>query len=148
MGTFTLGGSQIAKWGGGTLAIAVGFRMLTNGFVTHSILLSTIGIVQGELPGFIGGIVGLSASVAVGVIAALISLGGLTVIVGGSMILLKHRTLGRLLIALGGVVGFIGLLIAFGYTAYTIGLGTTIGNAPYWIGVVLAVVGRRAAKRA
>lgn len=143
-----MSGSRIAMWGGGTLAIAGGFLMLTNGFVTHSLLLSTIGIVEGEVPTFIGGVMGLTTSVAIGVIASLISLGGFTVIAGGVLILLRHRTVGRLLIALGGGAGFIGFLIAFGYTAYTIGLSAAAGNAPYWIGVVFAAVGRHVAKRA
>jgi hypothetical protein len=122
--------------------------MLTNGFVTHSLLLTTIGVVEGEVPRFIGGILGLSASLAIWVIAALISLGGFTVITGGLLVLLGHRSVGRLLIALGGGAGFVGLLIAFGYTTYSIGLSAAIGNAPYWIGVVFAAVGRRVAKRA
>ena len=136
-----------AAWAGGLLSIAGGLLVLASGFAAHGILLTALGVVQGEIPKFLGGIEGLTATVAVEILALLISLGGLTIVAGGAVVLLGHRTLGRLLIALGGGAGLLGLLVSFGYTAFRLGFGPALDNLPYWLGLVLAVGGRWVAKR-
>jgi len=143
-----LGGSRAAALAGGLLAAAGGLLVIASGFEAHGLLLSALGVVEGEIPRYIGGIAGLTATLAVDIVVLLISLGGFTIVAGGACILLRHRTLGRALIALGGGAGFIGLLISFGYSAYSLGLTAALGNLPYWAGLVAAAAGRRVAKAA
>jgi hypothetical protein len=142
-----LGGSRSAAWAAGSLAIAGGLLVLASGFEAHGLLLTALGLAKGYIPRYIAGIAGLTAVVAVDIVALLISLGGFTIIVGGVLVLLGHRTLGRVLIAIGGGAGFIGLLISFGYSAFSLGLGAVLGNAPYWAGIALAACGRWVAKK-
>jgi len=120
---------------------------LASGYVAHGLLLSALGLVEGEIPRYVGGIAGLTATLVVDIVALLISLGGFTIVIGGAAVILSHRTTGRLLIALGGGAGFIGLLISFGYTAFSLGVGAVLGSIYYWIGLVAAATGRQIAKR-
>ena len=55
-----------------------------------------------------------------------LTLGGVTVVMGGLAVLLGHKTIGRVLVALGGGASFIGLLISLGYTVFTAGAGTAL----------------------
>ncbi len=120
--------------------------MIASGYATRSLLLLALGIIEGEIPQYIGGIAGLTATLAVDILVLLIALGGFTVILGGLALLTGHRTTGRLLILLGGGAGFLGLLITFGLAAFRLGLNQTVAYTPYWIGLVLAVVARRLGK--
>lgn len=122
--------------------------MAGGGLVNHSFLLSLLGILSKELSIYIGGTTGEVASVAITTISILITLGGVTVAIGGLLILIKHVTTGRTFIALGGGAGFLGLLVSFGYVAFTSGVASAIDHSVYWIGVVLAVIARRVAKGA
>lgn len=132
----------------GALAVAGGLIMVASGFVTHSFLLAALDAIGQLVPDFIGGIPGFTIAVAIGFLALLIALGGITVVAGGVVLLARHRTTGRLLIALGGASGFLGFLVSFGYTTFKLGIDSAASTAPYWIGIILAVVARRLAKRA
>jgi hypothetical protein len=139
--------SRTAALVGGMLAVAGGVLMIASGFAAHGLLLSSLPRVEGLIPRYIGAIPGFTLTIAVYFVALIISLGVFTIVAGGLTILLRHRTIGRILVALGGGAGLIGLLLTFGYTVYRLGLGVAIGNVPYWRGLVFAVVGRRFASR-
>lgn len=132
----------------GALAIVGGFLMAVSGYSSRSLLYTALNIAEPKLSDFISGIALSAAVVAIYILELLISLGGITVLVGGLLIVLNHARTGRILIFLGGGAGFLGLLISFGYTGYKLGLDQTLAYAPYWIGLVMAVVGRRLAKGA
>ncbi len=139
-------GRSIVVWSSGLLALAGGALMILSGYASRGFLVMALGIAETEIPQYIGGIAGLTAELAVSIIVFLIALGGITVIFGGIALLARRRTIGRLLIMLGGGAGFLGLLLTFGFTAFRLGLDSALGHAPYWIGLVLAVVARRVAK--
>jgi len=80
-------------------------------------------------------------------LSVLIALGGITVILGGAAVLFQRRTLGRLLVAIGGGAGFIGLAIALGYVLITAGVASLLVHGEYWLGVLLAAVGRHLARK-
>lgn len=130
------------------MAVAGGTLMVDGGFATHSFLLSILGVVQSGLGSLLGGLPAFVAEAAVAFVALLVGLGGFTVAVGGLLIYSGHITSGRLLIALGGGAGFVGLLVSFGYTAFTSGVAVALGHSLYWLGLVLAIAARRVAKKA
>ena len=130
------------------LAVVGGAMMAFGGVANHSFLLTVLSLVQSNLTNYLSGTTLFIVQVSIVVISLLIGLGGLTVAAGGILIFTGHRTLGRLLIALGGGAGFLGLLISFGYTAFTVGVASALAHSIYWVGLILAVVARRIAKGA
>lgn len=122
--------------------------MFLGGVTTHSVALWILPMLREEVLTRLPSSVEAEASLAVEVIAALVSLGGITVVLGGVSLLLGRRTIGRTLIALGGGAGFLGLSLALGYAAAVNGAETVASHAGYWVGVVLAVVARRVASKA
>lgn len=130
------------------MAILGGALMLANGLGTRSFLLTALSLLGGEIPQYLGGLAGLTATLVVDIIALLIALGGVTVALGGFSMLLRHVTTGRTLVLLGGGAGFFGLLISFAYTTLTFGLERAVSSAPYWLGLVLAIIARRLVKGA
>jgi hypothetical protein len=138
--------SKFFIWTSFVLALAGGLLMVASGFAAHGFMLSILNDVAAAIPSYLGGIAGITADLAILIVAVLISLGGVTVVVGAFMILRRHITLGRILLALGGGTGFIGLFISFGYAALTKGLTSALGQAPYWLGLVLVIVAGRAAR--
>jgi hypothetical protein len=131
----------------GTVAIVGGLLMFLGGVTTHSIALWILPMLNQEILARLPQPIQTTAVVSVDVIAALVSLGGLTVIFGGMSLLLGRRSIGRLLVALGGGAGLIGLSLALGYTVLVSGLGSVTSHTGYWVGIVLAVVSRRVAAR-
>ncbi len=132
---------------GGILAVIGGFLMVVSGYSSRGLLFAALNIyVAPNLSDFLSGLALNAAALAVTILEILIGLGGITVIAGGILILMRHVRTGRILISLGGGAGFLGLLISFGYTTYKHGLDDVLLYAPYWIGLVMAIVGRRVAK--
>ena len=128
---------------GGILAMVGGALMVYSGYASHSILYQAIGQ---EVPVYLSGWELSTASLAISVLELLNALGGITVFVGGLVLLSGHGRTGRIVILLGGGAGLIGLLVAFGYSAFKLGLSQTLSYAPYWVGLILAVAARRVAK--
>lgn len=122
--------------------------MILSGYVSHSLLLTVLNYANGRVPDYLTGVLGYSATTTILVLSFLIALGGTTVILGGLAILARRITIGRTLIMLGGGAGLLGFLVSFGYSVYRIGLTSALAYLPYWIGVLLAVAGRRLARRA
>lgn len=130
----------------GIVAVLGGLLMFLGGVTSHSVLLWILPMLQQQVMTTLSGPTQAAASVAVYVVALLVSLGGITVALGGVSLLIKHRSVGRTLIALGGGAGVVGLAIALGYTALVNGFGSVGDHAGYWVGVALAVVARRLTK--
>lgn len=131
----------------GTIAILGGLLMFLGGVTTHSLALWILPMLNEEILARLPAPAQTGATLAIESIAALVSLGGLTVVFGGISLLLGRRSIGRVLIALGGGAGLVGLLLALGYSVLVSGLASVGAHAGYWAGVVLAVVARRLAAK-
>lgn len=127
---------------GGILAVVGGMLILQSGVVTRSFILSIISISDQKFGGSLPGIAKSLIDVVIIALGSLISLGGLLAIIGGVLVLLKHRFSGKILIALGGGMGFLGIAISLAYDVFTEGLSAVISHVPYWIGIVITSVGR------
>lgn len=130
----------------GVLALTGGLVMVFSGFETHSIMLTLLQDAQVDLTKYLAGVPGLTLSLAIELVSLLIGLGGVTVATGGVAMLLDHVSIGRALAAMGGASGVLGFALSFGYTAYRLGVGSALAYAPYWVGVLIALTGRRLAK--
>lgn len=131
----------------GAIAVLGGLLMFLGGVTSHSIALWILPMLNQEVLARLPQPVETGAVLVVDIIAALVSLGGLTVIFGGVSLMLGRRSIGRALVALGGGAGLIGLSLALGYTVLVSGLGSVTSHVGYWVGVVLAVVARRVAAK-
>jgi hypothetical protein len=131
---------------GGALALVAGFLIATGGFNSHSFLHDILDLVGGQVPSHLAGAPGELAELVIFILASLISLGGVTVIAGAVALLYRHNTLGRLLIALGGGAGLIGLIFGVGYAVVAQGPSAIGQHVYYWVGILLAAVSRWLAK--
>ncbi len=120
---------------------------MASGLAAHNLLLFVLGFLKDKVPNYLLGLTGDFASLTIDVLVVLIAMGGITVILGGIAVLSGHLFTGRLLIALGGGAGFLGLAISIAYSTLTMGLPTIIEHSEYWIGVILAVIARSLARR-
>ncbi|HEV2138537.1 MAG TPA: hypothetical protein VGR53_06815 [Nitrososphaerales archaeon] len=135
------------RWTAGILAIGGGILMIGSGYSSRSFLYFALGYTEPRIVDFLSGKVAEGAVFAIAALELIIALGGVTVALGGIIILVRHSTTGRILIFLGGGAGFLGLLISFGYSTYKLGgLGPALSYLPYWVGLASAVLGRRLAK--
>lgn len=75
-------------------------------------------------------------------LSLVIGFGGLLAILGGVLVIAKHLTIGKILIGLGGGVGFLGIAISVGYAIYVNGFLVLVNHVEYWIGIVIATFGR------
>jgi hypothetical protein len=132
----------------GVVTIFGGLLMLFGGVANHSIALWILPILKQEILAHVSASVYSEAALAIDVIAVLVSLGALNVILGGIFLLLGSRSIGRLLVGLGGAAGLIGLLLALGYYIVVNGVTGVDAHAGYWVGFILAVSGRWLASRA
>ena len=133
----------------GGLAVSGGILMLASGYTSRGFLYLALGFAEPHLSDFLGGAELGAAVIGITVLELIIALGGLTVLVGGVVILVHHVSVGRALIWLGGGAGYIGLLLGFGYSVYRLGgLDPVLGYLPYWVGLAFAITGRRVAKGA
>ncbi|MDE1852127.1 MAG: hypothetical protein KGI38_00050 [Thaumarchaeota archaeon] len=139
----------IRIYAAGTLAIIGGLLMVGSGYNSRGFLYQALGYAEPHVSDFLNGAAASVAVIAITIIEVLIALGGLTVLIGGLIILARHTTGGRVLIYLGGGAGFLGLLISFGYSMYKLqGLDPVLAYLPYWVGLTMAIVGRKVAKGA
>ena len=139
----------IRAYAAGALAVVGGLLMLASGYSSRGFLYTALGFAEPRFSDFLSGAALGAAVIGVTVLELVIALGGLTVIAGGLMVILRHTTAGRVLIWLGGGAGFIGLLVGFGYSVYRLGgIDPVLAYLPYWAGLAMAIVGRRLAKGA
>ena len=127
---------------GGILAIIGGSLIMNSGFGTRSFIITVLSYSDQKFGSGLPDLARLTFNAAIFVLSAVIALGGLVAVLGGLLVLLKHRTMGKLLIALGGGMGFLGILISMGYDVVTTGLRVLATHFEYWIGIVIASVGR------
>gem|GEM_PF-4259024 len=131
----------------GTLAVTGGALILASGFSSHSIMLEMVSLFKEKVSTLLPAMIQLIVGTCILALSVLIALGGITVILGGAAVLFQRRTLGRLLVAIGGGAGFIGLAIALGYVLITAGVASLLVHGEYWLGVLLAAVGRHLARK-
>lgn len=135
------------RYAAGALSVVGGLLMVVSGYSSRGFLYTALGYAEPHISDFLSGAVANIAVLAVTVLESIIALGGVVVAIGGLVILISHTSTGRALIYLGGGAGFLGLLLSFGYSVYRLGgLDPVISYLPYWVGLALAVVGRRLAK--
>lgn len=127
---------------GGILAVFGGILILQSGVGTRSFLLIVVSISEQRFGGSFPGVAKSLINLVIITLSSLISVGGLLAILGGALVLLNHRFSGKILIALGGGMGFIGIAISLAYDVFTEGLSAIVLHVPYWIGVLIASIGR------
>ena len=133
----------------GSLVAFGGLLMVLSGYSSRGFLYTALGYAQPEISNFLSGIAENAAVLAITMVELVIALGGLTVLAGGLIILTNHTTTGRALVYLGGGAGFLGLVVSFGYSVYRLGgFDPVLSYLPYWVGLVMAIAGRRLAKGA
>jgi hypothetical protein len=130
------------------LALIGGLLIITSGYRSHGFLITILGLADQKFGSQLPGTLQWFTSLSITVLGAVIALGGILVVLGGVIIALKHIWMGRLLIGLGGGVGFLGIAIALGVAVFTSGFGTILTHLDYWLGVVVASVASQLAKRA
>lgn len=124
-----------------------GLLMVLSGYTSRGFLYAALGYAEPHISDFLSGAAASAAILAITLVELVIGLGGVAVALGGLVVLAEHTTTGRVLIYLGGAAGFLGLLISFGYSAYRLGgVNPLISYLPYWVGLTMAIVGRRLAK--
>jgi hypothetical protein len=139
----------VKLYAAGALAVVGGVLMLASGYTSRGFLYTALGYAVPQISNHFSGAFANAAVLAITVLEVIIALGGLTILLGGFIILTRHTTTGRTLIYLGGGAGFLGLLVSFGYTAYKLGgVNPVLAYLPYWVGLAMAVSGRWLAKGA
>ena len=127
---------------GGILALIGGAIIVLSGYRTGSFLVTVAHYSEAKFGSLLPGEALSAVQVALLVLSFIIGFGGFLVILGGLLVLAKHLTTGKILIGLGGGVGFIGIAISVGYAVYVDGFSVLITHADYWIGVLIATIGR------
>ncbi len=123
--------------------------MVLSGYSSRGFLYTALGYAAPEVSNLLSGVAQNAAVLAITIVELIIALGGLSVLIGGLIILIRHTSTGRVLIYLGGGAGFLGLVVSFGYSVYRLGgVDPMLSYIPYWIGLAMAVMGRRLAKGA
>ena len=137
----------LRRYAAGALAILGGLLMVASGYTSRGFLYAALGYAEPRVSDILSGAMANAVIISITLVEFVVALGGLAVVIGGLVILAAHTTTGRTLVYLGGAAGFLGLLISFGYTAYRLGgLSPVLSYLPYWVGLTLAVLGRRFAK--
>lgn len=137
----------IRRYLAGGLAMLGGLLMVASGYTSRGFLYTALGFAEPHVSDFLSGAAASAAILAITAVELMIAFGGVTVAVGGLAILMGHATTGRALVYLGGGAGFLGLVVSFGYSAYKLGgLDPVLSYLPYWVGLAMAIVGRRLAK--
>ena len=127
---------------GGILAMIGGAIIVTSGYRTGSFLVTVDFVLRSQVRFALPGEALTAIQIGVLVLSFIIGFGGLLAILGGVLVIAKHVTIGKILIGLGGGLGFIGIVISVGYAVYVHGFSVLVDHVDYWIGVVIATVGR------
>ena len=133
----------------GSLALAGGALMVASGYSSRGFLYMALGYAEPRISEVLSGTYASAAGLAIVLVEGVIALGGLTVMAAGLAVVLRFTAVGRVLIWLGGGAGFLGLVVGLGYSAYKLGgIGPVLGYLLYWVGLALAITGRKLAKGA
>jgi hypothetical protein len=128
--------------GGGILAIIGGAIIVTSGYRTGSFLVAAASFSEAKFGSYLPGEALTSIQIGVLVLSFIIGFGGCLAILGGVLVIAKHTTTGKILIGLGGGLGFFGIFISAGYAVYVHGFSVLVDHVDYWIGVLVATIGR------
>ena len=135
----------------GYIAIIAGLILIASGVTSASLLLTAAGRVNNYLGPSIGA-GEIVVQVAIAALTYLVGLGGVSVVIGGILLLAKHGSAGRFLIGLGGGLAIFGLLFAMGEALYATGTSAPIFSqlyfGTYWIGAILATIAYFLSRRA
>src|SRR5271169_1879701 len=137
-----MGKSKTSIIVGGILAIIGGVLIITSGFRTGSFLVTAASYSEAKFGSLLPGQALTTIQIALIVLSFVIGFGGLLAILGGVLVMSKHLTIGKILIGLGGGVGFIGIAISVGYAIYVNGFSILVTHVDYWLGVLIASIGR------
>jgi hypothetical protein len=127
---------------GGILAMIGGAIIVTSGYRTGSFLVTVASFSEARFGSLLPGEALTAIQIGVLVLSFIIGFGGLLAILGGVLVIAKHITIGKILIGLGGGLGFFGILISMGYAVYVHGFSVLWDHVDYWIGVLIATLGR------
>jgi hypothetical protein len=127
---------------GGILAIIGGLLIITSGFRTGSFLVTAAKFSETQFGSSLPNGALTIIQIAVLALSFVIGFGGLLAILGGILLITKHLTIGKILLGLGGGVGFIGIAISLGYAIYVSGFSVLATHFDYWLGVLIASIGR------
>ncbi len=123
-----------------------GAMVLASGVDFHGFTYEIIGLLQTKFLSFLPQLAQEAATLVADTLLLLMGLGGITIMAGGMLMMRGRVTLGKLLVMLGGGAGFIGLAVGLGYAIFSGGLLSVVGHAEFWLGLLLAAIGRRASK--
>jgi hypothetical protein len=137
-----MGKSRTSIIAGGILAIIGGALIITSGYRTGSFLVTAASYSEAKFGSFLSGQELSTIQIALIVLSFVISFGGILAVLGGVLVISKHLTIGKILISLGGGVGFIGIAISVGYAIYVNGFSILVTHIDYWLGVLIASIGR------
>jgi hypothetical protein len=127
---------------GGIIAMIGGVIIVLSGFRTGSFLVTAASYSEAKFGSLLPGEALSAIQIALLVLSFVIGFGGLLAILGGVLVIAKHVTIGKIFIGLGGGVGFLGIAISVGYAIYVNGFSVLVPHVDYWVGVVVATVGR------
>jgi hypothetical protein len=127
---------------GGILAIIGGLLIITSSFRTGSFLVTAAKFSETQLGSLLPNGALTILQIAVIALSFVIGFGGFLAILGGILIITKHLTTGKILLGLGGGVGFVGIAISMGYAIYVSGFSVLATHFDYWLGVLVASIGR------
>lgn len=130
------------------IAFLAGLLILVSGYNSRSFLLTILDLVKENVIYKLPFIANITILIAINILTVIISLGGFTVIAGAFALFYKHLAIGRFLIGIGAGTSFTAMLISFLYTLITIGLSGILLHLSYWVGIALAVISRRLARKA
>jgi hypothetical protein len=134
----------------GLTALVAGSLIINSGFHTQSVMLSalmnpTFQQSQRALPEVAQLILRFGSLI----LGAIIALGGIIVLLGGGLVFVRHFTVGKILISLGGGFGLFGIGVALVYAIVsTGGFSVVLSHIEYWIGLGIATIARALAGRA
>ncbi len=127
---------------GGVLAIIGGILIIISGFRTGSFLVTAAKFSEAQFGSILPGPALSLIQIALIILSFVIGFGGFLAILGGLLIISKHVTIGKLVLGLGGGVGFIGIAISVGFAIYASGLSVLGTHFDYWLGVLIASIAR------
>jgi hypothetical protein len=127
---------------GGIVAMIGGAIIVFSGYRTGSFLLTVASFSEAKFGSLLPGQALTAIQIALIALSFVIGFGGFLAILGGVLVIAKHLTIGKILIGLGGGLGFFGIAISVGYAIYVHGFSVLVDHVDYWIGVVIATIGR------
>jgi len=138
---------KILLTAGGALAILSGVLIVYSGYRSQGMMITALKYIYQKFGTDIPRTLQYISNLSINALAVIISLGGILVVLGGLIILANHIFVGRVLIGLGGGVGFLGILIAVGIAFYGSGLSGITSHLDYWVGILLASFASYIAKK-